>query len=60
MIGSAGLANAKTRQSIDPAALGVLESVLKSADVSATSERVRILVELTPDVLKLGGTRKPQ
>lgn len=60
MFGRAGLESAKTRQSMDPAALGVLESVLKSADISATSERVRILVELTPDILKLGGTPKSQ
>jgi hypothetical protein len=60
MIGSAGLASSKTRQSMDPATLNVLETMLKSADVSASAERVRILVELTPDVLKLGGPRKTQ
>ena len=60
MIGSAGLESAKTRQSMDPATVDVLETVLKSADVSATAERVRILVELTPDIMKLGGPRKTQ
>lgn len=58
MIGSSALESPKARQSIDPAAFGVLEVVLKNAEVSATAERVRILVELTPDVLKLGGPRK--
>jgi len=60
MIGSAGLESSKTRQSMDPATLNVLETMLKTADVSASAERVRILVELTPDVLKLGGPRKTQ
>jgi hypothetical protein len=60
MIGSAGLESPKTRESMDPATLNVLETMLKSADVSASAERVRILVELTPDVLKLGGPRKTQ
>jgi len=45
---------------MDPAALEVLETALKTADVSATAERVRILVELTPDILKLSGPRKSQ
>ena len=60
LIGRAGLESSKTRQSMDPATLEVLESILKSADVSASAERVRILVELTPDILKLGEARKPQ
>jgi hypothetical protein len=45
---------------MDPATLEVLESMLKSADVSATAERVRIMVELTPDIMKLSGPRKAQ
>jgi hypothetical protein len=57
MLGQAGLESPKTRKSMDPATLGVAETLLKSADVSATAERVRILVELTPDILKLGGAR---
>jgi hypothetical protein len=60
LIGRAGLESPKTRQSMDPATLAVLESMLKSADVSASAERVRILVELTPDVMKLGAPRKTQ
>ncbi len=60
LIGRAGLESPKTRQSMDPATLEVLESMLKSADVSASAERVRILVELTPDVMKLGAPSKTQ
>jgi hypothetical protein len=60
LIGRAGLESANTQKSMDPATLAVLESMLKSADVSASAERVRILVEVTPDVLKLGGARKTQ
>lgn len=59
-IGQAGLDNSKTRQSMDPATLDVLETLLKSADVTATAERVRILVEITPDIMKLGGHGKGQ
>ncbi|MBZ5645492.1 MAG: hypothetical protein LAO19_22265 [Acidobacteriia bacterium] len=58
LIGRAGLESPKTRQSMDPATLQVLESVLKSADVSASAERVRIQVELTPDIFNIGVTGK--
>jgi hypothetical protein len=54
MFGRAGLENPKTRGSMDPIAYGVAEAVLKNADVSASAEQVRIMVELTPDILKLG------
>jgi hypothetical protein len=60
MFGRGALESPKTRQKMDPATLGVLETLLKTADVTETAERVRILVEITPDVLKLGGTRKKQ
>jgi len=62
MFGRAGLDNPKTRQSTDPAAYSVLHAMLDSADVTQVGERVRILVELTPDILKLklGENRKPQ
>ena len=59
MLGQAGLESPKTRKSMDPATFELAETLLKSADVSATAERVRILVELTPDILKLGGARVP-
>jgi hypothetical protein len=58
MFGQAALEGSKTRQSMDPAAFGVLDNLLKTADVKATAERVRILVEVTPDVLKLGSKQK--
>ena len=60
MFGQAGLESPKARQSMDPATFGVLETLLKTADVKATAERVRILVEITPDILKLGGGQKKQ
>jgi hypothetical protein len=58
MFGQAALDSPKTRQSMDPATLGVLETLLRTADVKQTAERVRILVEITPDILKLSGTQK--
>jgi hypothetical protein len=60
MFGRAGLENPKTRQSMDPAALSSLQTLLSNAEITQAAERVRILVELTPDILKLGETRKTQ
>jgi hypothetical protein len=58
VFGQAGLESPKTRQTMDPATLGVLETLLKTADITETAERVRILVEITPDILKLSGPQK--
>ena len=61
LFGRAGLENPKTRQSMDPATFGVLETLLKTAEVTQAAGRVRILVELTPDILgMLSGPRKTQ
>jgi hypothetical protein len=60
MFGRAGLENPKTRQSMDPAALSSLQTLLSNAEITQAAERVRILIELTPDILKLGETRKTQ
>jgi hypothetical protein len=57
--GRMGLDSPKTRQSMSPAALASLQSVLKSAEVTQTAERVRVLVELTPDIFKAGDASKP-
>ncbi len=60
MFARAGLENAKPSQSMDKATLAMLQTLLTSAEVTQAAERVRILVELTPDVFKLGQTSKPQ
>lgn len=60
MFGRAGLESPKTRQSMDPAALALLQTVLSNAEVTQAAERVRIFVELTPDIFKLGETRRSQ
>jgi hypothetical protein len=60
MIVEASLESPKTRERMDAATLGVLDNMLKSADITASAERVRILIELTPDVLKLRELQKPQ
>jgi hypothetical protein len=60
MFGRAGLESPKTRQSMDPAALALLQTVLSNAEVTQAAERVRILVELTPDIFKLGEPRRSQ
>jgi hypothetical protein len=56
MFGLAGIDNPKTRQSMDPAAFTLLQNLLSGAEVTQAAERVRILVEVTPDIFKLGNT----
>jgi hypothetical protein len=60
MFARAGLENSKPNQSMDKATLAMLQSLLTSAEVTQAAERVRILIELTPDIFKLGETHKPQ
>jgi hypothetical protein len=58
MFGRAGLDSPKTRQSMDPAALAMLETLLSTAEVTQAAGRVRILIEINPDVWKLSGPAK--
>jgi hypothetical protein len=58
VLGQAGLESPKTRQSMDPATFSVVETLLKTADITESADRVRIQVELTPDILKLSGSQK--
>jgi len=60
MFGKAGLDSAKTKQSMDPAALAMVQTLLTNAEVTQAAERVRILLEITPDVWHLSGPKKPQ
>jgi hypothetical protein len=60
MFGRAGLDSAKNKQSMDPAALAMLQTLLTGAEVTQAAERVRILVEVTPDVWHLSGPAKTQ
>jgi len=59
MFGRAGLESPKNKQSMDPATFAQLDSLLSSAAVTQAGERVRILLELTPDIFKLGGSGNP-
>jgi hypothetical protein len=54
----AGLENPKTSQSMNPATLAWLQALLTNAEVTQAAERVRILVELTPEVWLLKGPAK--
>jgi hypothetical protein len=45
---------------MNPAALASLQTVLNSAEVTQTAERVRVLVELTPEVFSMGDAGKSQ
>jgi hypothetical protein len=59
MIGRAGLDSTKNKQSMDPATLTILQTLLTGAEVTLAAERVRILVEITPDVWHLSDPAKP-
>jgi hypothetical protein len=62
MFGSSMLSSPKTSQSMDQASLTQLQNLLSGAQVTQSAERVRILIELTPDFFKLAlaPVRKPQ
>jgi hypothetical protein len=60
MFGRAGLDSPKTRGSMDPAALAALQTLLSTAEITQAAEHVRILIELTPDIFKLGQAQKPK
>jgi hypothetical protein len=53
----AGLESPKTRQTMDPATFDILEILLKTANITQSAERVRILIEITPSIFKLSGPR---
>lgn len=59
MFGRAGLESPKNKQSMDPATFAQLDSLLNSAAVTQAGERVRILLEITPDIFKLSGPAAP-
>jgi len=59
MFGRAGLDSTKNKQSMDPATLAMLQAMLTGAEVTQAAERVRILLEITPDVWHLSGPAKP-
>jgi hypothetical protein len=60
MFGKAGLDSAKSKQSMDPASLAMVQTLLTNAEITQAAERVRILMEITPDVWHLSGPKKPQ
>jgi hypothetical protein len=60
MFGRAGLDSEKNKQSMDPAALATLQTLLTGAEVTQAAERVRILAEVTPDIWQLSSPAKAQ
>ncbi len=60
MFGRAALESPKTRQSANPATLVELQTLLSSAEITQAAQRVRILIELTPDVFNLSAPQKAQ
>ncbi|HLJ23984.1 MAG TPA: hypothetical protein VKT71_07720 [Candidatus Acidoferrales bacterium] len=60
MFGRAGLESPKASQSMNAASVAQLENLLSGIEITQSAERVRILLELTPDVFKLSEKNKPQ
>jgi hypothetical protein len=60
MFGRADLENPKTTQSMTPATLASLQNLLTTMEFTQAAERVRILLELTPDVWRMSGPVKQQ
>jgi hypothetical protein len=54
----AALESPKTRQNVDAASLAQFQNLLSTAEVTQAAERVRILIELTPDIFKVSGPAK--
>ena len=52
MFGRAVLESPKSRQTMDPNTLRIAETMLNTAEVSASDDRVRIRLEIGPDILK--------
>ena len=59
VLGRVGLESSNARDSLSPAALSSLQTVLNSAEVTQTAERVRVLVELTPQILNSSPSQTP-
>ena len=59
MFGRAALDGPKTKQSMDPATNSVLQTLLSNAEVTESGERVRVLIELTPEIFHLSGPNLP-
>lgn len=63
LLGQAALADPKTRQQIQPESLPLLENLLGAVEVSrpgaSDEKRVRLTLELTPEMLRAAGRKKP-
>ncbi len=58
-VGRAALADPKTQRGLSPLAAALLETLVRSAEVSYVGQRVRVSLELTPQIL--GSTaRRPE
>jgi hypothetical protein len=60
MFARAGLENPKTSQSMNPAALASLQDLLTATEITQAAERVRILLEIKPDIWQMSGPAKRQ
>ncbi len=58
-LGQALLADSKTRQKLGPEDVGKLETLLRMVEFSRDAQRVRVMLELTPEMLKAMSPKKP-
>ncbi len=59
LLGLAALADPKTRRRIPPQTVALLETLLRVAEVSRDNQRVRLLLELTPEMLHAATGKAP-
>ncbi len=59
LLGQAALADSRTRQRIPPQTATTLDSLLRAAQVSRDAQRVRVLLELTPEMLGTAARNSP-
>lgn len=50
----------RARQQMGPVNFRVVSDLLKSAEITASANRVRVLLEFTPEIFKLSNSRHPQ
>ncbi len=60
MIGSASLEKSSKQANVDQATLDFYQGVLKNAEINTSEERVRIRLEVGPELFKIGNPAKAQ
>ncbi len=60
LLGQAAVADPRTRQRLVPETLNLLETFLRVTQVSRDAQRVRLTLELTPEMLRAAARKSPE